>query len=101
MPLPRRGTEPYAVAHARQVASHWDIPVIVARRGDRFFCAVAGTSLNDVELVGRAAAGGKMFVYEGSLAVAPNKGSTGPGAGSHVTAEPPLGVIGKPVAGIG
>jgi hypothetical protein len=65
--LPRRGTEPYAVLHARQIAKLWDIIVIVARRDDTFFCVIGGTSLNDAELVGRAMAGGRMFVHEGAL----------------------------------
>ncbi len=64
--LPRRGTQAYATLHAREVASRWDIPVVVVRRGTDFFCAVAGTPLLEAELVGRAVAGGKMFVYDGA-----------------------------------
>lgn len=86
MPRLRRGTEPYAVAHAREVASRWDLPVMVARRGDTFFCALAGTPLDDLELVGRAVAGGRMFVYEGTPAMTLD-------AGRPVTA-PPLAVVG-------
>jgi hypothetical protein len=64
--LPRRGTQAYATLHAREVASRWDVPVVVVRRGANFFCAVAGAPLHEVDLVGRTVAGGKMFVYEGA-----------------------------------
>src|SRR3954469_23948860 len=64
--LPRRGTQAYATLHAREVASRWDVPVVVVRRGATFFCAVAGAPLHEVDLVGRTVAGGKMFVYEGA-----------------------------------
>ena len=65
--LPRRGTQAYATLHAREVASRWDVPVVVMRRGADFFCALAGTPLREADLVGRTVAGGTMFVYEGAL----------------------------------
>ena len=66
--LPRRGTQAYATLHAREVAKRWDVPVVVVRRGADFFCAVAGAALPDGDRVGRAVAGGRMFVYDGTAA---------------------------------
>lgn len=73
-PLPRRGTQPYAVMHAREVAYRWEVSVNVARCGETFFCVLEGACLDDAELVGRAISGGKMFVYEGARAGLPAQG---------------------------
>jgi hypothetical protein len=66
--LPPRGTKPYAILHAQQIASHWDIQVQVVRRGEIYLCLVEGMALDGGELVGKAAAGGRMFVYHGASA---------------------------------
>jgi hypothetical protein len=66
--FPRRGTEPYAILHAQEIAREWGITAAVVQRDGIFFCIVGGTPLQGAELVGHAVPGGGMFVYEGALA---------------------------------